>query len=46
MFFSNVYRFLKDFHHQVHEIPYVQLRYRNNKFNLLATFAISTSYHT
>ena len=34
---GTVYRFLKDFHHQVHEIPYVQLQYRNNKFNLLAT---------
>ena len=34
---GTVYRFLKNFHHQVHEIPYVQLQYRNNKFNLLAT---------
>ena len=34
---GKVYRYLKDFHHQVHEIPYVKLSYRNNRMSLWAT---------
>ncbi|MBL91683.1 MAG: hypothetical protein CMH56_07700 [Myxococcales bacterium] len=34
---GTVYQYLKNHHHQVHEIPYVKLTYRNNRLNLWAT---------
>lgn len=34
---GSVYQFLNGFHHQVHEIPYVRLSYRDNRLDVLAT---------